>query len=176
MINAVPEPTAPGLRDRFLDAMSHAACTVSVVTTDGPGGRHGVTVSAMTSVSADTPGPTLLICVHHRSPAAHAIRQNGAFCVNVLRDDQSRISDCFAGRWRTPDGDKFSCAEWLADTTGSPRAADPLAAFSCRLASWQEVGTHYVFFGSVQDIFRSDRGSPLIYANRAYGTPVRIGS
>ena len=26
------------------------------------------------------------------------------FCVNVLRDDQSFISDCFAGRIKTPEG------------------------------------------------------------------------
>ena len=88
----------PALRRNFLAAMSHAACTVSVVTTDGPAGRAGVTVSAMASVSADTPQPTLLVCVHHLSHAAEAILGNAAFCVNVLRDDQSDISDHFAGR------------------------------------------------------------------------------
>jgi hypothetical protein len=45
------------------NGMSHAACTVNVVTTDGAAGRHGVTVSAMVSVSADTPQPTLLVCI-----------------------------------------------------------------------------------------------------------------
>lgn len=39
-----------GLRDRFLAAMSSAACTVNVVTTAGLAGRFGVTVSAMSSV------------------------------------------------------------------------------------------------------------------------------
>ena len=38
-----------GLRARFLGGMSLAAATVNVVTTDGPGGRAGVTVSAMSS-------------------------------------------------------------------------------------------------------------------------------
>ena len=41
------------LRQRFLDGMSQAAATVNVVTTDGPAGRYGVTVSAMSSVSAE---------------------------------------------------------------------------------------------------------------------------
>ena len=35
-----------GIRDQFLEGMSHAACTVNVVTTDGAAGRAGVTVSA----------------------------------------------------------------------------------------------------------------------------------
>jgi flavin reductase (DIM6/NTAB) family NADH-FMN oxidoreductase RutF/DNA-binding transcriptional LysR family regulator len=164
---------APGLRERFLAGMASAACTVNVVTTDGPAGRFGVTVSAMSSVSADTARPTLLVCVHHLSAAAQAIIDNGVFCVNVLRDDQSYISDCFAGRVKTPDGDKFSCTAWTTQTTGAPRVADPLVAFDCRLVSCQRVGTHYVLFGEAEDLFISAPGSPLIYANRAYGTPAR---
>jgi flavin reductase len=40
------------LREDFVESMSRAAATVSVVTPDDPGGRAGVTVSAMSSVSA----------------------------------------------------------------------------------------------------------------------------
>jgi flavin reductase (DIM6/NTAB) family NADH-FMN oxidoreductase RutF len=94
---AEPESDERTLRRRFLIGMSHAACTVNVVTTDGAAGRHGVTVSAMVSVSADTPQPTLLVCIHHLSPVADALLKNGVFCVNVLREDQAHISDSFAG-------------------------------------------------------------------------------
>lgn len=162
------------LKQKFFDGMSQAACTVNVVTTDGTAGRAGVTVSAMASVSADAPSPSLLVCIHHRSPAAAAILANGAFCVNVLRDDQSHISDTFAGRVKTGDGDKFSCTSWVVGKTGAPRASDPLAAFDCRLMSSEQVGTHWVLFGAVEDIFVAERGSPLIYANRAYGTSVSL--
>jgi flavin reductase len=44
------------LRAAFLEGMSRSAASVSVVTTDGPAGRGGVTVSAMTSISADGRG------------------------------------------------------------------------------------------------------------------------
>ena len=47
-------------------------------------------------------------------------------------------------------------------------------AFDCRLVSGERIGTHHVFLGAVEDIFVAERGSPLIYANRAYGTPARI--
>lgn len=154
--------------------MSHAAATVNVVTTHGVAGRAGVTVSAMTSVSADTERPTLLVCIHRDSAAAGAILANGVFAVNVLRDDQSWISDTFAGRFRAQVADKFDCAEWVAMPSGAPRVVDPLVAFDCRLVSSDLVGTHHVLFGEVGDIFIAERGSPLIYARRAYGAAARI--
>ncbi len=163
---------APDLRDRFIGAMARAACTVSIVTTDGPAGRAGVTVSAMASVSADTAQPTLLVCVHHLSPAAAAIIENGVFCVNVLRCDQSRVSDAFAGRLGL--ACRFDCADWTVQATGAPRVVDPLAAFDCRMLSAERVGTHHVFIGGVEDTFVAGHGSALIYANRSYGRAERL--
>ncbi len=150
---------SPTLRQSFLDGMSRAAATVNVVATDGPAGRAGVTVSAMSSVSADGEAPTLLVCVHHLSPAARTILENGVFCVNVLREDQSHISDTFAGRAGAIDGDKFSCADWIAMDSGAPRVRDPLAAFDCRLRSAERIGTHHVFIGEVGAVFVADAGT-----------------
>lgn len=160
----------PELRDQFLSGMSRAACTVNVVTTDGDAGRAGVTVSAMSPVSADTIKPTLLVCVHYLSPAAEKIIQNGVFCVNVLRDSQTHISETFAGRSDNKVNEKFKCAKWTTQVTGAPRVIDSLVSFDCRLVSNIRVGTHYVLFGETEDIFVSDDGSPLIYTGRAYGS------
>jgi flavin reductase (DIM6/NTAB) family NADH-FMN oxidoreductase RutF/DNA-binding transcriptional LysR family regulator len=173
---ASPQESSPdaALRQRFLNGMSHAACTVNVVTTDGAAGRHGVTVSAMVSVSADTPQPTLLVCIHHKSAVADAILKNGVFCVNVLRDDQSHISEHFAGRLGAHGAAKFDCAEWVTQITGAPRVIDALVAFDCKVTASERVGSHFVLFGSVQDIFIAGAGAPLIYANRAYGVPRRF--
>ena len=162
------------LRERFISGMSHASATVSVVTTDGPNGRAGVTVSAMSSVSADSERPTLLVCVHHLSPACDAILNNRLFCVNVLRDDQSYISDAFAGRIKLPDNDKFLSANWTVEKTGAPRVEDPLVAFDCELVQDFKVGSHLVFVGEVVFVFIAEGHSPLIYTNRAYGTPTRL--
>jgi flavin reductase (DIM6/NTAB) family NADH-FMN oxidoreductase RutF len=165
---------ARDIRTRFIDGMSHAAACVNVVTTDGPAGRFGVTVSAMSSISADGERPTVLVCVHHQSRSAAAIIQNGAFCVNVLRDDQSEIADCFAGRSRRDDGDTFGCARWVRESTGALRLADPLAAFDCRVVSAERVGTHHIFIGAVENVIATGAGKALIYANRAFGTTQRI--
>jgi flavin reductase (DIM6/NTAB) family NADH-FMN oxidoreductase RutF len=167
-------PADPALRQRFLTGMSHAASTVNVVTTDGVAGRHGVTVSAMVSVSADTPRPTLLVCIHHLSAVAGAVLENGVFCVNVLREDQVHISDSFAGRSGAQGVAKFECARWASQVTGAPRVVDSLVAFDCQVTASERVGSHVVIFGCVQDIFVAGAGAPLIYANRAYGVPQRF--
>lgn len=159
-------------RHDFLEGMSHAASTVSVITTDGPRGRRGVTVSAMCSVSADP--PSLLVCVHHQSKACEALLQNGVLCVNVLRDDQSHVSDTFAGRIPPPGGDHFACASWTSGDTGAPVLQDALATFDCIIARPLRFGSHYVFLSEVKDIRYRPQGRALIYANRAYGTPANL--
>ncbi len=157
------------LRDSFLEGMSRAATTVNVVTTDGPGGRAGVTVSAMSSVSADR--PALLVCVHQASPACQAIKRNGRFCVNVLRAEQSDISDRFAGRHKEGGGDKFAGASWRRLATGAPALDDALVAFDCTVMKEIDWGTHTVFIADVVDVELAEPGRPLIYASRAYGVP-----
>ncbi|MDN3713727.1 flavin reductase family protein [Paracoccus cavernae] len=137
-------------------------------------GARGVTVSAMASVSADGEAPTLLVCVHHLSPAAPKILENGVVCVNVLREDQSYISEAFAGRFKDELGDKFECTEWVTLANGTPRVADPLVAFECRILSAERVGTHHVLLCAVDDTHSARIGSPLIYANRSYGSSRRI--
>ena len=51
--------------------MGAAVTGVSVVTTDGAGGRLGLTVSSMASVSADP--PMLLVCIGRRSTGDPAL-------------------------------------------------------------------------------------------------------
>ena len=153
------------LRDDFVNAMSRVAAAVNVVTTDGPAGRGGVTVTAMSSVSADTPAPTLLVCIHHLSTAVPVLLENGVFCVNVLKDDQAQISDAFAGRFGD---DKFDFGRWQAMGTGAPRLESALTAFDCTIQSRQQVGTHHVIIGAVEEVYNSDAGAGLIYAERHY--------
>lgn len=158
------------LKARFFQGMSYAAATVNVITSDGPAGRVGLTVSAMSSVSADTPRPTLLVCINESSAAATALLENGVFCVNVLHDHQSYISDVFAGRYNDTVEDKFDCTKWVTKKTGSPQVSDVLVGFDCEITSTIKIGTHHVIFGEVADITVADRGSALIYANRSYGS------
>jgi flavin reductase (DIM6/NTAB) family NADH-FMN oxidoreductase RutF len=151
--------------DRFREAMRRMASGVSVVTTDGAAGRFGVTVSSMCSLSLEP--PSVLACVHHKSPALQAIIDNGVFCANVLCVEQSRVSDSFAGRLIEMKDNKFACAEWDALATGSPVLRDALIAFDCRLSREVEFGSHRILMGTVVDLIARD-GNPLIYADRGY--------
>lgn len=162
------------LRDAFLTGMSKAAASVNIVTTDGPAGRSGATVSAMSSVSADGEFPTLLICMNDSSVTGRTIRKNGSFCVNLLRDNQAHISDSFAGRGLAEGGDKFACATWEAGESGSPRLQDGLVCFECRLSAEHRVGSHHIFIGEVIATTSAEEGLSLIYTQRRYASPVAL--
>lgn len=161
-------------RENFLEGMRYTASAVNIVTTDGRAGRAGVTVSAMTPVSADGNKPTLLVCVHHLSPACRAIMENQVFGVNILSQKQSHIADTFAGRIKVEDNDKFSCTKWIAGKTGVPLVLHSLVSFECQLLENSRVGSHHIFIGGVQNTrFQADE-LPLIYSNRAYGSPAKF--
>lgn len=157
------------LRRRFLDGMGRLAATVTVLTTDGPAGRGGLTVSAMASVSADGPTPVLLACVNHAASAAPLILANRVFCLNVLRTTQDFIADVFAARTQVGEAERFECAGWQAMPSGAPRLTDALVAFDCRVLSEQRIGTHHLLIAAVEEIHHGAEGEALLYSRRAYG-------
>ena len=162
------------LRTRFVEGMSRVAAAVTVVTTDGDAGRFGVTVSSMTSVSADTRRPSLLISVHHMSPACEAIRRNHRFCANVLSGNQSQVSDLFSGRLKHLNEDRFGAIAWRSGATGAPIIDGAVVSFDCELKTALLWGTHFIFVGEVEQIELSGQRSPLVYANRGYRRAIPI--
>ena len=156
------------LRQQFLEGMSRAAASVSVVTTDGPAGRHGITVSAMTSVSADGEAPTMLVCLNAASSALPPLLENRCFCINVLRIDQQAISDTFSGRLPAPGGDRFSAAHFTPGLTGAPMMDEALVSFDCELVSAEKIGTHHICIGAVREVRAAPDGAPLLYGMRSY--------
>lgn len=151
----------------FIEAMAYAATAVSIVTTDGPAGRFGITVSAVCSVSAEP--PMVLACINKKSPSVKAIEENGSFCVNLLNSDQSSISNCFAGRPIEGEAFSFEIADWKTAVTGSPILEDASANFDCILDNSFEAGTHKIFIGLVKSAVHSGT-KPLAYSQREYKT------
>jgi flavin reductase (DIM6/NTAB) family NADH-FMN oxidoreductase RutF len=168
------EKSIAAARGSFLQAMGEAATSVTLVTTDGPAGRFGVTVSAFASVSADP--PMVLACVNRKSPAATAIAANGGFCVNVLSAEQSFLAEVFAGRSERYAPYDFSCADWLR-AEGGWRLAAAVAGFDCALDREVAAGTHQVLFGRVLATHRNDITDlpSLVYTRRTYSVaqPIR---
>jgi flavin reductase (DIM6/NTAB) family NADH-FMN oxidoreductase RutF len=147
----------------YIAAMRAAVTGVSVVTTDGVGGRLGRTVSALASVSAEP--EMLLVCIARRSPLVAAIQTNGVFGVNVLGEHQARLAETFAGR--APTRFDFGVARWDAAATGVPLLSDAAARFDCIVASTVEAGSHTIVVG---DVLAAEAGdaAPLAYTGGAY--------
>lgn len=165
-----PIPRSPGIledvaSDEFIRTMRGAATGVNVVTTDGPAGRFGLTVSAFSSVSAEP--PMVLVCINHRSPACAAVRRNRRFCVNVLSESQKTIADTFAGRPTSGKAYEFDAAAWRSSVTGAPILNAGTASFDCTLENSIDAGTHCIFIGAVKAVESTSR-SPLIYTVGAY--------
>ncbi|MGH8354350.1 MAG: flavin reductase family protein [Pseudomonas sp.] len=149
----------------FIAAMGKCATGVTVITTDGPAGRFGVTVSAMSSVSAEP--PLLLVCVNRNNLAYAAIDHNRCFCVNVVDAEQQAVAQVFAGQIKLAHGDRFDCADWTRLATEAPVLQAALACFDCRIEQQIDLGTHTVFVGRVIAV-QSREGSPLAYSQRSF--------
>ena len=166
---SVAPPMPDSSTANFVTAMGAVATGVTVVATDGPGGRAAQTVSAMCSVSAD---PALvLVCLHGRSPVNDAISENGVFCVNVLATQHDHVADTFAGR-PCPGKQRwdFTCGHWTVAASGSPRVHDAIASFDCAVHEVIDAGTHRIYIGRVAAV-EAHPGEPLVYASRTYSKP-----
>ncbi|WP_286175505.1 flavin reductase family protein [Labrenzia sp. CE80] len=150
----------------FREAMSRIAAAVHVVTTDGPAGRFGATVSAVCSVS-DAPA-SVLVCVNRSSRVHSAILENKVFCINTLAIDHEDISDVFAGRGNLSMDDRFRHTAWTPMSTGCPALEDALLSVDCEVQSITEMGSHSVIIGTVADLRMNEPGSSLLYVRRGY--------
>ncbi|MEF2550580.1 flavin reductase [Aurantimonas sp. A2-1-M11] len=153
-------------RESFRDAMSRFAAAVHLVTTDGPAGRRGVTVSSACSVS-DSPA-TLLVCLNMSSPDNDRFEENGNFAVNLLGAEDEAVARAFAGEGRLSPEARFASAEWETLQTGAPLLTSSLASFDCRLLEASVVATHRILIGEVVAVRTNPKASSLVYLDRAY--------
>ena len=150
----------------FRAAMATLGGTVSVITTDGPSGRHGMTATAVCAVSDDP--ASLLICVNRSARLHEVLAANGVFCVNILAAGQDAISQAFSDRSLSMD-ERFGSVGPLIDLEpGVPALADAQAALACRVTMVIEAGTHSVFIGHVTRIHQGSGHGALVYYGRRY--------
>ncbi len=162
-------PNSSATTEQFVNAMRVATTGVNLVTTNGPAGRFGLTVSAMASVSAEP--PKLLVCINRKSPVCSAVCLNQVFCVNILSIKQRRLASAFAGVAPAGKAYDFNATQWSRGITDAPRLVDAIAAFDCFLERTYAAGTHYIFIGRVAEATSHD-ATPLLYTNRRYGFPL----
>jgi len=153
-------------RQEFRDAMARLGAAVTIVTTDGPSGRIGITASAVCSVT-DTP-PTLIVCMNRNSSLTPLVQGNGVLCVNVLPGDAQDLSNRFAGFDGNDRSDRFAGGRWTTLDTGCPVLEEAVAAFDCAVDEVAEKGTHIVVFARVRAIRLGTAGPALIWFSRNY--------
>lgn len=145
----------------FKKAMSRWASGVTVVTAEHNGVRHGITVSAFSSLSLDP--PLVLICIGKSAPAHDTIRKGERFVVNLLAESQEALSNRFASKV----DDRFEGVAVRTGNLGVPVIEGCLAAIECRLHETLPGGDHTIFVGEVVHADITD-GAPLVYFQGAY--------
>ena len=151
--------------EEFRDALRHFAAGVTVVTAGVGEDRHGMTVSAFSSVSAEP--PLIAVFINHQQSLHRLLEGEGApFAVNFLCEDQVDISNQFAFGKRE---ERFDAGDWEQAPTGTPVLVDALAWLDCTVHERHQAGSHVLYLGRVvaSRVMRPD-GRPLIYWNRNY--------
>lgn len=151
--------------DRFRATMSRLAAGVSIVaSTDGEGNPHGLTATAVCSVSLDP--PLVLACLSKGSATESVVGDTGRFALNFL----GRGDEALARRFAEPRPDKFEGVQWTAGATGAPLLGGALATCECRTERVVEAGDHTVFIGRVEQVAvdASAANEPLIYFAGSY--------
>lgn len=156
--------------EAFVEAMAAAAFGVSIVTTDGEAGRFGLTVSAVSSVSAEP--PLLLASINRKNLIENAITQNRRFVVSFLSTEQAALAQIFAGRPSHGAAYDFAAAKW-SEENGMPMLQEAAANFVCELESYIDAGTHRIFIGRVVHAMHSGP-SPLVYSSRSFGKFTKV--
>lgn len=161
-----PEPV-PGSTDirheptALRDGLARMATSVSVVTAEVDGHRHGFTANSVVSVSADP--PLLAICLAYTAECHEAFTRARTVAVNVLADGQERLSKVFATRG----ADKFEAAPFTTGDLGAPVLPGSAVALEGTVHSRHRAGDHTMILLDVAYV-RLGRTAPLVYQERRF--------
>lgn len=154
---------------QFRDAMARMPSSVSIVTTDGPSGKWGVTASAVCSVS-DSP-PMVLVCLNRESRAHSVIKKNLAVAINVLNEDQIALSKKFAIKDANEVASEFAAAHWSYGMDTPPVLKGAAVSLVGKVEKSVDASSHTVFFILVESVAIYTGGTglkPVIYFNRTF--------
>jgi cob(II)yrinic acid a,c-diamide reductase len=158
-------PLALASRD-YRDSMARFAGAVHVVTTDGPAGRRGVTVTAAVSVS-DNP-PTLLVCLNRNRAENGFFARNGCLALNTLVVGQENIARAFAGEGHLGMDERFALGTWRTLETGAPVLAGSRMSLDCIVKEVRDIATHHVVVAEAVAAAPHGEGAALVYLDRQY--------
>ena len=153
-------------RQAFFDVMASFPSGVAIVTTlDADDTPHGLTTTAVCSVSADP--PTILVSFDRASRTLAALRASGRFVVNFAGEGGSELCLLFSSK----EEDKFRDVRWRPTDKGLPLLHEAVLA-------WAECSTEReleIRMTSCSSPSQRDGGvqpqlePPLMYSRRSSG-------
>ena len=156
----VPGPVDPRL---MREVLGHFASGVTVVTADTADGPLGFTCQSFSSLSLDP--PMVVFAPARTSQTWPRLRDIGHFCVNVLAEDQTALSQTFA----RSGADKFAGVPWTRSRHGSPVLEDVVAWIDCELWAEYDGGDHTIVAARVLDLGADPGRRPLLFHRGSYG-------
>jgi flavin reductase len=160
-------PRSSGVGQRGLNAesfrlvMRNIASSVAVITAEHEGRKHGMTATAVCSVSAAP--PTILIVVNRSARTYPIISAARRFTVNILAVHQAEL----AGRFSAKHPDPFDGIGHRAAIYGGPILEDAATYVECEIQAEMQAGSHTIFIGAVMD-GNATKSSPLLYHKGEY--------
>jgi flavin reductase (DIM6/NTAB) family NADH-FMN oxidoreductase RutF len=156
--------SSPPLLDagEFCRACARFATGISVLSVlDEQAQPRGMTVNSFTSVSLS---PLLfLVCIDQRASIRHLLHPGTAIAINILTEEQQRLSERFA----RPGEDRFGELPWSRGVTGAPLIPDTLAVIEGIIRDKIVAGDHTIMLTEVQATGYRE-GRPLVYFTSRY--------
>ena len=153
------------LSANFRLAMRRLAATVSIVTCADERGRHGMTATAVTSVSVKP--PTILVCINSEARLYSKVAKQQRFCVNLLKVSHVALSERFGSR--DYEQDRFAVGDW-SELDGLPYLRDSQASLFCSTEQFITAGSHGIFVARTDRIMIADEVEPLLYRDGGYAS------
>jgi flavin reductase (DIM6/NTAB) family NADH-FMN oxidoreductase RutF len=156
--------TSPSLADAgaFCRACARFATGIAIVSVlDAQGQPRGMTVNSFTSVSLS---PLLfLVCIDRRAAIRPLLTTGTAIAINILGEDQQRLSERFA----RPGEDRFGEIAWEPGVTGAPLIPGTLAHIEGLIRDKIIAGDHTIMLTEVRATGYRE-GRPLVYFTSRY--------
>lgn len=144
--------------------LGHFATGVTVITASYRGKPIGFTANSFCSVSLE---PALVsFCADNSSSTWSIIEAAGAFCVNILSEEQKDICSLFAKKG----ADRFLTTNYHLSASGAPIISGILAWIDCSIVAALPAGDHVIVLGQVRDMEIVSKGNPLVFCKGKFGT------
>lgn len=149
--------------DHFRQAMRRLAATVCVVSCKRHSLRYGITVTSVTPLSFSP--LSILVCVNRNTTASNPLKDEGRYCINILRAHHSDVSTSFSGGLLQEE--RFNTGRW-AEIEDVPYLLDAQASLFCVVDQIVPYATHDIIIGRVTEVRFEPDISPLVYQNGTY--------